>query len=42
MLRFNLRNLAHDGLRFEHVASNVIGKRLTYDELTGKTTTTPN
>jgi len=42
VLRYNLRELAHDGLRFQHVASNVIGKRLTYAEVTGKTTTTPN
>jgi len=37
VLRYNLRGLAHDGLRFEHVASNAIGRRLTYSELTGKT-----
>jgi len=36
VFRFNLRELAHDGLRFEHVASHVIGKRLTYAEVTGK------
>ena len=29
-----------DGLRFEHVASHVLGKRLTYAEVTGKTGTT--
>ncbi len=29
-------NWLHDGLRFEHVASHVIGKRLTYAEVTGK------
>src|SRR5205814_7237987 len=36
VFRFNLRELEHDGLRFEHVASHVIGKRLTYAEVTGK------
>ncbi len=36
MFRFNFRELAHDGLRFEHVASHVFGKRLTYSEVTGK------
>ncbi len=36
VFRFNLRELAHDGLRFEHVASHVIGKHLTYAEVTGK------
>ena len=40
VFRFNLRELAHDGLRFEHVASHVIGKRLTYAEVTGKVGTT--
>ena len=42
VLRYNLRELAHDGLRFQHVASNGIGKRLTYAVVTGKTTTTCN
>src|SRR5271154_5401815 len=42
VFRYNLRTLEHDGLRFEHVASHVIGKRLTYAEVTGKTTTTCN
>lgn len=42
VLRYNLRELAHDGLRFNHVASNVFGKRLTFAEVTGKTTTTCN
>jgi len=42
VFRYNFRELAHDGLRFEHVASHVIGKRLTYAEVTGKTTTTCN
>jgi transposase-like protein len=36
VFRYNLRELEHDGLRFEHVASHVIGKRLTYAEVTGK------
>jgi transposase-like protein len=40
VFRYNLRGLAHDGLRFEHVASYVIGKRLTYAEVTGKVGTT--
>jgi transposase-like protein len=42
VFRFNLRELAHDGLRFEHVASHVIGKRLTYAEVTGKVSATPS
>jgi transposase-like protein len=36
VFRFNFRELAHDGLRFEHVASHILGKRLTYAEVTGK------
>ena len=36
VFRYNYRKLAHDGARFEYVASHVIGKRLTHDELTGK------
>ena len=36
MFRFNLRELPHDGARFEHVASHLFGKRLTYAEVTGK------
>jgi hypothetical protein len=36
VFRYNFRELEHDGLRFEHVASHVIGKRLTYAEVTGK------
>jgi transposase-like protein len=40
VFRYNFRELAHDGLRFEHVASHLFGKRLTYAEVTGKTTTT--
>jgi ISXO2-like transposase domain len=40
VFRFNFRELAHDGLRFEHVASHILGKRLTYAEVTGKVGTT--
>ena len=40
MFRYNFRKLPHDGLRFEHVASHVFGKRLTYAEVTGKVGTT--
>jgi transposase-like protein len=40
VFRYNFRELSHDGLRFEHVASHVIGKRLTYAEVTGKVGTT--
>jgi transposase-like protein len=40
VFRYNFRKLAHDGLRFEHVASRIIGKRLTYAEVTGKVGTT--
>jgi transposase-like protein len=36
VFRYNFRELAHDGLRFEHVASHILGKRLTYAEVTGK------
>ena len=42
MFRFNFRKLPHDGARFEHVANHLFGKRLTYAEVTGKTTTTCN
>jgi transposase-like protein len=42
VFRYNLRKMAHDGLRFEHVASHVIGKRLTYAEVTGKVGATCN
>ncbi len=42
--RYNMRKDAGgpvtDGERFEHVASHVIGKRVTYAELTGKVSTT--
>jgi len=39
MFRYNLRELPHDGARFEHVASHIFGKRLTYGEVTGETGT---
>ena len=40
VFRYNFRELPHDGARFEHVASHVLGKRLTYAEVTGKVGTT--
>jgi hypothetical protein len=40
VFRYNFRELEYDGLRFEHVASHIIGKRLTYAEVTGKVGTT--
>lgn len=42
VFRYNFRELPHDGARFEHVTSHIIGKRLTYAEVTGKTGTTPS
>ncbi len=36
VFRFNFRKLPHDGARFEHLASHLFGKRLTYAEVTGK------
>jgi transposase-like protein len=42
VFRYNFRELAHDGLRFEHVASHILGKRLTYAEVTGKVGATPS
>jgi hypothetical protein len=43
VFRYNYRTLEHDGLRFEHVASHVLGKRLTHAEVTGKVgQTNPN
>ncbi len=42
MFRYNFRELPHDGARFEHVASHIFGKRLTYAEVTGKLGTTCN
>lgn len=38
VLRFNTRK-AGDGQRFAHIASSVVGKRLTYADLTGRATT---
>jgi transposase-like protein len=44
--RYNMRKDADgpvtDGERFEHVTSHILGKRLTYAELTGKVSATPN
>lgn len=44
VFRYNFRatkkNKINDGDRFEHVASHIFGKRLTYEEVTGKTTPT--
>jgi transposase-like protein len=40
--RYNFRKLPDDGARFEHVASHIIGKRLTYAEVTGKVGATPS
>lgn len=42
VFRYNFRELAHDGLRFEHLASHIIGKRLTYAQVTGKVGETVN
>ncbi len=42
VFRFNFRELPHDGARFEHVASHLFGKRLTYAEVTGKVGQTVN
>ncbi len=42
VFRYNFRSLEHDGLRFEHVASHILGKRLTYAEVTGKAGATPS
>ena len=42
VFRYNFRSLEHDGLRFEHVASHILGKRLTYAEVTGKVGATPS
>jgi len=36
VFRYNLRTLEHDGLRFQQVASQVIGKRLADAEVTRK------
>jgi transposase-like protein len=40
VFRYNFRKLPNDGARFEHVASHILGKRLTYAEVTGKVTAT--
>ncbi|HEY2117683.1 MAG TPA: IS1595 family transposase [Candidatus Acidoferrum sp.] len=40
VFRYNNRKLAHDGFRFEHLSNHLIGKRLTYAEVTGKVGTT--
>ena len=42
VFRYNNRKLAHDGLRFEHLSNHLIGKRLTYAEVTGKLSETCN
>jgi transposase-like protein len=42
VFRYNHRTLPDDGARFEHVASHLFGKRLTYAEVTGKVGTTYN
>jgi transposase-like protein len=36
VFRYNYRKLPHDGARFERVASQILGKRLTFAEVTGK------
>jgi len=41
LFRYNYRKLRDDLARFEHVLSHVLGKRLTYAEVTGKVGTTP-
>ena len=40
VFRYNFRKLPNDGARFEHVVNHLVGKRLTYADVTGKTTTT--
>lgn len=42
VFRYNFRELPHDGACFEHVASHLFGKRLTYAEVTGKVGATPS
>lgn len=42
VFRYNFRKLPHDGARFEHVASHILGKRLTFAEVTGKVGETTN
>ena len=38
VFRYNLRKLPHDGARFALAMKHIAGKRLTYEELTGKGT----
>src|SRR6266404_6031030 len=38
VFRYNNRGLAHDGERFHRVMSHIAGRRLTYEQLTGKGT----
>jgi len=38
VFRYNNRKAAHDGERFHRVMSNIAGRRLTYEQLTGKGT----
>lgn len=40
--RYNNRKDMNDGERFDKLMGHVLGKRLTYAELTGKVSTTPN
>src|SRR5882757_8268130 len=42
VFRYNFRKLPHDGIRFVRLASQIIGKRLTYAEVTGKVGATCN
>jgi len=42
VFRYNYRKLRDDLARFEHVLSHILGKRLTYAEVTGKVGTTYN
>ncbi len=42
VFRYNYRKLRGDLNRFEHVLSHVLGKRLTYAEVTGKVGATPS
>jgi transposase-like protein len=34
--RYNFRKLPNDGVRFSYAVSQIVGKRLTWDKLTGK------
>lgn len=42
MFRFNNRKELNDGDRFSLAVSQIVGKRLTFAELTGKVAATPN